>query len=469
MKKNFLLILLFACALVQLKAQNKKPNVLFIASDDLNIDMNVFDDPFVKTPNLDRLFKKSVRFDRAYCQYPLCAPSRASLMTGLRPDNTKVKDLFTFFRDSIPNVVTLPQLFMQHNYFTARVGKIYHYGVPSQIGTNGQDDSLSWNLRVNPIGIDRQQEDKITNYMPGVPLGGALSFWAAPGTDNDQTDGKIANEAVRILEDHKNKPFFLAVGFFRPHTPFVAPKKYFDLYPIDKIQLPNNKPNDWNNKPAIAKYSLTDNYGLTEQQQKEVIQAYYASISFMDAQVGKLLDELDELKLTDNTIIVFWSDHGYALGQHGQWQKQTLFEHTARVPLLIAAPGYAKQQITLSTAELIDLYPTLAELSGLKAPETLQGKSLVSILKNPELAIQRPAYTQLEKNLKQKAWYKNVDRDYIGKSVRFRQWRYTEWNEGKDGIELYNYDTDPDEFVNLANNPDYAQIAAYLKELLCKQ
>lgn len=450
-------------------AQKKKLNVLFIASDDLNVDMNVFDNPFIKTPNLDRLFKSGIRFDRAYSQYPLCAPSRASLMTGLRPDKTKVKDLFTFFRDSIPNVVTLPQLFMKNGYFTARVGKIYHYGVPRDIGTDGQDDTLSWNRRINPAGIDRQQEDKITNYMPQVPLGGALSFWAAPGTDDDQTDGKIANEAVKLLEEHKHEPFFLAVGFFRPHTPFVAPKKYFDLYPVDKIQLPQAYSKDWENKPQIARYTLTDNYGLNEQQQKEVTQAYYASISFMDAQVGKLLDKLDELKLADNTIIVFWSDHGFALGQHGQWQKQTLFEHTARVPLLFSVPGFPKQQITLSTAELIDIYPTLAELAKLKSPDHLQGKSLVRVLKNPDLAVQSPAYTQLEKNIKQKAWYRNVDRDYIGKSVRYRQWRYTEWNGGKDGVELYDYDNDPNEFVNLAGNTDYTPIIATLKEVLYKQ
>lgn len=450
-------------------AQQKKPNILFISADDLNVDMNVFDNSFVKTPNLDRLFKLGVRFDRAYSQYPLCAPSRASLMTGLRPDKTKVKDLFTFFRDSIPDVVTLPQLFMKNGYFTARVGKIFHYGVPKEIGTNGQDDSLSWNERVNPIGIDRQQEDKITNYMPKVPLGGALSFWAAPGTDDDQTDGKIANEAVKILEKNKSKPFFLAVGFFRPHTPFVAPKKYFDLYPVDNIQLPEERVDDWTNKPSIARYTLTDHYGLNKQQRKEVTQAYYASISFMDAQVGKLLDKLDELNLTNNTFVVFWSDHGYALGQHGQWQKQTLFEHTARVPLLIAAPGYSRQKSTTSTVELIDIYPTLAELAGLKAPASVQGKSLVSVLKKPEQTTYTPAYTQLEKNIKQKAWYRNIDREYIGKSVRYKEWRYTEWNEGKDGVELYNYETDPNEFVNLANNPDYATTIVTLKEILHRQ
>ncbi len=388
MKKISFLVTQFLvlCSVGSYGQHQEKKNILFISSDDLNVDMNVFDDPFVKTPNLDRLLKRAVRFDKAYSQCPLSGPSRASIMTGLRPDQTHVKDLFTFFRDSIPNVTTLPQLFMENGYFTARVGKIYHYGVPSEIGTNGQDDSLSWNLRVNPIGIDKLQEDKIINYQPGVPLGGALSFWAAPGTDDDQTDGKVANEAVKIIKAHKNNPFFMAVGFFRPHTPFVAPKKYFEMYPLEKIVLPETREDDWDNKPSIARYTLKDHYGLSVQQRKEVTQAYYASISFMDAQVGKLLDTIDELGLAENTIIVFWSDHGFALGQHNQWQKQTLFEHTVRVPLLISAPNSSQNKITQSPVELIDLYPTLAELANLTPPSNIQGKSLVPVLSNPEIS-----------------------------------------------------------------------------------
>lgn len=458
-------LLLFCYAGVYAQ-QHEKVNVLFIASDDLNADMNVFDDPFVKTPNLDRLFERAVRFDNAYSQCPLSGPSRASLMTGLRPDKTHVTDLFTYFRDSIPNVVTLPQMFMNNGYFTARVGKIYHYGVPSEIGTNGQDDAASWNMRINPVGIDHLQEEKITNYQPGVPLGGALSFWAAPGTDDDHTDGKVANEAVKIIKQHKDEPFFMAVGFFRPHTPFVAPKKYFDLYPLDRIELPETREDDWDNKPWVAKYTLKNDYGLTVEQRKEVTQAYYASITFMDAQVGKLLDTIDELGLADNTIIVFWSDHGFALGQHNQWQKQTLFEHTARVPLLISAPGFPENKITRSPVELIDLYPTLAELANLTPPSIIQGKSVVSVLKQPELCLDKPAYTMLKKDLRQKPWYPNIDREYDGRSVRYRQWRYTEWNGGEDGVELYNYDTDPQEFVNQAHNPDYAKIVAMMKGML---
>lgn len=451
-------------------AQEKKMNVLFISSDDLNMDMNAFDDPFVKTPNLDRLLKKSVRFDNAYCQSPLSGPSRASIMTGLRPDNTGVYDLFSNFREKQPNAVTLPQLFIQNGYYVARVGKIYHYGVPSEIGTNGMDDATSWKERINPIGIDKEQEKNITNYQPGVPLGGALSFWAAPGTDDDQTDGKVANEGVRLIREHKKEPFFIAVGFFRPHTPFVAPKKYFDMYPLDQIKLPEQRVDDWTNKPWIARYTINDNYGLNEKQMKEVTQGYYASISFVDAQVGKLLDAIEKEGLADNTIIVFWSDHGFALGQHNQWQKQTLFEHTAKAPLMISAPGsgFPKNKITTSAVELVDVYPTLAELAKLKAPK-LDGKSLVYVLKKPELSIDKPAYTMLKKDLKQKIWYPNIDKEYDGRSVRYRQWRYTEWNGGKDGAELYDYNNDPKEFTNLANDKNYAQIVEMMKNILSKE
>src|SRR5690606_37901498 len=364
-------------------------------------------------------------------------------------------------------VVTLPQLFKSSGYTTARVGKIYHYGVPRDIGTNGQDDSLSWDRRINPIGIDKLQEDKITNYTPQIPaLGGSLALWAAPGEDGDQTDGKVADEAVNLLDEYADRPFFLAVGFFRPHTPFVAPKKYFDLYPIDQIKLPEERDDDWDNKPTVARSSTVADYGLEIHQRKEITQAYYASISFMDAQVGKLLDKLDELKLSDNTIIVFWSDHGYALGQHGLWQKQTLFEHTARVPLLISVPGYPTAKRTLSSVELIDLYPTLADLAHLPAPNGLQGKSLVKVLQNPDLAIAAPAYTQIDKNARQRAWYGNLKKDYLGRSVRYKQWRYTEWNGGEDGIELYNYETDPNEFFNLATDAAYKEIVAELKVIL---
>jgi uncharacterized sulfatase len=443
----------------------KKYNILFIASDDLNNDMHCYGNPFVKTPNLDRLATRGVRFDRAYNQYPWCGPSRASMLTGLRPDVTKVTNLSTNFRDILPNVVTLPQLFKNNGYYSGRVGKIFHYGVPDDIGTNGQDDSLSWTERRNPVGRDKTEEHRVTNLTPNRPLGSSLSYWATDGTDEEQTDGMVATEAIDMMTKNKDNPFFLAVGFFRPHCAYVAPKKYFDMYPVNQVPLPEVRADDWNNKPESAKRNTQLHFGLNKDQRREVLQAYYASITFMDAQVGKLLNALEKLGLTENTIIVFWSDHGYNVGQHGQWMKQSLFEHSARTPLLISVPGITKGRPSGRTVELLDVYPTLAELCCLEAPENLQGKSLRPLLQKPNAGWTKPAYTQVDRTPNK--FQPNIKKG-IGRSVRTERWRYTEWNEGKDGVELYDYQTDPNEFKNLANNPKYVSVVKEMSSLLRK-
>ena len=445
----------------------KKYNVLFIASDDLNNDMHCYGNSLVKTPNLDRLVARGVRFDHAYNQYPLCAPSRASMLTGYRPDVTKVADLKTHFREALPNAVTLPQLFKNNGYFSGRVGKIYHYGVPSDIGTNGVDDSISWNDRHNPIGRDKTEEMLITNLTPKRGLGSSLSYLAAEGSDEEQTDGMIATEAIAMMKKNKGNPFFLAVGFFRPHCPYVAPKKYFDLYPVNEVPLPEESPDDWNNKPEAAKYTTPLNWGLDKEQRREVLRAYYASISFMDAQVGRLLDALDSFGLSKNTIIVFWSDHGYSVGQHGQWMKENLFESSARVPLMIAVPGITKGGPSRRLVELVDVYPTLAHLCELKAPADLQGKSLVPLLKKPDIEWNKPAYTQIDKR-KFPGKYLPEANLASGRSVRTERWRYTEWDEGEKGVELYDYEADPNEFNNLANDPKYSAKVKELSALLRK-
>ena len=436
----------------------KKYNILFIAADDLNNDMECYGFSLVKTPNLNRLVKRGTRFDRAYNQYPLCNPSRASLLTGYRPDVTGVYNLQKDFRETLPNAITLPQLFMKDGYYSARVGKIYHYGVPIDIGTNGKDDAASWNKRINPRGRDKDEENKLTNLTPNRGLGSTLSFLMADGTDEEQTDGMIAAEAIKIMEENKEQPFFLAVGFFRPHCPYVAPKKYFELYPLEKVSLPRQSPTDWNDKPEAAKFTTPLNWGLDESKLKEALRAYYASITFMDAQVGKLLDALDRLKLTDNTIIVFWSDHGYNVGQHGQWMKQSLFENSARVPLIISVPGITSGKTSGRTVELLDLYPTLAELCRLKPAADIQGKSLVPLLKKPGADWNRAAYTQVTRIMSNQM--------IMGRSVRTERWRYTEWAGGKHGIELYNHITDPDEFINLAKDPKYSAEIKRLSSLL---
>ena len=434
----------------------KKYNVLFIAADDLNNDIGAFGNTFVKTPNIDRLAKRGVRFDRAYTQFPLCSPSRSSLLTGQRPDVTKIYELQTHFRQTLPDIVTLPQLFKNNNYYSARVGKIFHYGVPAQIGTDGLDDPASWNFKINPKGRDKTEESQVKNLTPSRHLGSALAYLATEGTDEEHTDGLIANEAIKLLEEKKNEPFFLAVGFFRPHSPYVAPKKYFDQYPLDKIPLPKEIENDLDDVPEAALFTKPSHWGLTEPERREAQRAYYATISFMDAQVGKLLDALDRLKLADNTIIVFWSDHGYNVGQHGQWMKQSLFENSARVPLIISVPGGLKGKASGRTVELVDIYPTLAELTGLDPHQQLQGKSLTPLLKNPSAAWDKPAYTQ-------------VRRDKIfGRSVRTERYRYTEWDEGRAGVELYDHQTDPNEFKNLAKESGSSKTVSQLALLLKK-
>jgi uncharacterized sulfatase len=455
------LLALFLSAVALTAAE--KPNVLFIAVDDMNNDLGCYGHPLVKTPHLDCLAAQGMRFDRAYCQFPLCSPSRSSLMTGLRPDRTKVADLQYHFREGLPNVVTLSQLFKNNGYHAARVGKIYHYGNPGQIGTAGLDDPPSWDVALNPAGRDKlTDEPDIIQYTgPKMSFGASLSWLAAEGADSDHTDGKVADEAIKLLEQNKDRPFFLAVGFYKPHTPYVAPKKYFDLYPpADQIPLAEVKPGDRDDIPKLALNSQKGD-SLTDEQRRLLRRAYWACISFADAQIGRVLEALDRLKLRDNTIIVFWSDHGYHLGEHGLWQKQTCFEEAARVPLIIAAPQTkSRGGSSRATVELIDLYPTLADLAGLKAPEGLPGASLRPLLNDPATAWDRPAFTQTQRGKKNGAWV-------FGRSVRTDRWRYTEWADGNAGVELYDHDADPKEYTNLANDGRYiaerAKLAALLK------
>lgn len=439
------------------RAEDRRPNVLFIAADDLNCDLGCYGHERVKSPHIDRLAARGVVFDRAYTQFPLCSPSRSSLLTGERPDAIGIYDLKTHFRDTTPGLVTLPQLFRENGYFVARAGKIYHYGNPGTIGTDGLDDPASWDRVINPAGRDKAEEHLVTNFTPKRGLGSSLSVLAAEGADEEQTDGLVATAIVSLMEQHKDEPFFLAAGFYRPHCPYIAPKRYFDLYPLDAVAIPSVSQSDVADVPAPALGSTKPwpHFGVSEDEARQSKQAYHASISFVDAQVGRLLDALDRLGLAGNTLVVFWSDHGYSLGEHGLWKKTSLFEQVARAPLVMAGPGVTSGGVCRSPVEFIDVYPTIADACGLKAPDTLDGVSLRPLLSNPDAAWDRPAYTQQHRG------------KLRGYSVRTARWRYTEWGEsGADGVELYDHETDPDELTNLANDPASKATIAELKPLL---
>ena len=437
-------------------AKSTKRNVLFLICDDLNCDLGCYADPMVKSPNIDRLAARGVRFENAYCQYPLCGPSRASFMTGLYPDQTLIRRNAIYIREHVPNVQTMSQMFRRSGYFATRIGKIYHYNVPRHMGTSGHDDPYSWDYTINPRGRDKDEEDQIFSLVPGQ-FGGTLSWLAADGTDEQQTDGIAATEAARLLGDYarSGKPFYLAIGLFRPHTPYVAPKKYFEMYPLDKIVVPEIPEGYRDMLPIPARKSIMrkkDQIDLPDDLARKAIQAYYASITFADAQVGRVLDALRESGLADDTIVVFTSDHGYHMGEHGHWQKTTLFENAARVPLIIAGPGVeAAGQSTAAPAEMVDFYPTLAQLCGLTAPKYLSGVSLAPALKDPTAKPRPSAFTQ----------YAN------GYSIRTPRYRYTEWgDQGKEGAELYDHESDPEEMKNLTGRPEQADAVKRLSKQL---
>ncbi len=450
------LVVMLLAASVARAEETQQPNVLFLICDDLNCDLGCYGHPLVKTPNIDRLAPRGVRFHNAYCQYPLCGPSRASFMAGLYPDQTLVRRNAIHIREHVPNVQTMSQLFRRNGYFATRVGKIYHYNVPKHIGTGGHDDPYSWDHTINPRGRDKDDEDDIFSLTPGS-FGGTLSWLAADGTDEEQTDGIAAAEAVRLLDRYAqtNQRFYLAVGLYRPHTPYVAPKRYFAMYPRDEIQVPTVPPGYLETLPAPARTMMTrkkDQRNLSPELAKKAIQAYYASITFADAQLGHILDKLDETGLADNTIVLFTSDHGYHMGEHTHYQKMTLFENATRVPLIIAGPGVsARGKSTEALAEMVDFYPTLAELAGLSTPKHVAGVSLVPALDDVAARPRSSAFSQCNQ----------------GYSLRTARYRYTEWGEnGSDGNELYDHETDPAEMHNLADSADHAPTVAKLSKEL---
>jgi len=432
-----------AAAALGRAAGKQPPNILFVAVDDLNTDLGCYGHPTVLSPNIDRLARRGIRFHRAYCQYPVCNPSRTSLLSGRYPETAGVLDNRTPPHSTLKDVVFLPQFLRQNGYFTARIGKIYH---------DGMDGPADWDVQLDP-----RPDSKTGRTGEGRNLtGGKFAFFhwmAAEGTDEDQPDGLIAREAVRLLGEKRDKPFFLAVGFRKPHDPYVAPKRYFEPYPLEKIPAPEGPAADENDIPSAALPPVRHNLGL--QEGREFRRAYYACISFMDAQFGKVLAALEASPAAANTLIVFFGDNGLHLGEHGWWNKVTLFERSARIPLIIALPGARPPGAACrQPVELLSLYPTLAELAGLTPPSGLQSPSVVPLLRNPQAPWSRPAYSVVARG------------KFMGRSIQTARYRYTEWDEGRQGVELYDHDMDPQEYHNLAADPSYSEVSRELKQLL---
>ena len=464
-------------------AEVTRPNVLFIAVDDLKPLLGCYGDKTIKSPNIDRLAARGVTFERAYCNQAVCAPSRNALMTGVRPTTLGIYDLGTNFRLASSNAVTLSQYFMRHGYRAEALGKIFH------VGHGNREDAASWSVphfQAKSIAYAlpesranqslTREEALFSNNTDVAKLPRGAAYESAPVADQEYPDGKIADEAIRRLQSAKrksNEPFFLAVGFLKPHLPFCAPKKYWDLYDRAAFTVPSLRtppegapkfaPTSWG---ELRQYSDMPETGpLTDEQARTLIHGYHAAVSYMDAQLGKVLDELDRLNLATNTIIVLWGDHGWHLGDHGQWCKHSNYEQAARIPLIVAAPGVTKPgtRATNALVETVDLYPTLAELAGLPAPQVpqgLEGKSFVPALRDPVLAMKSHILHVYPRG------------ERLGRAVRTARHRLVEWKvpgstAASADLELYDYETDPLETKNLAASQP--EVVAQLRALLASQ
>lgn len=422
----------------------RRPNILFVIADDLNTDLGCYGHALIQSPHIDSLARRGVRFERAYAQYPVCNPSRTSFLSGRYPETTGILDNRTNPRINLKSALFLPEYLRSQGYFTASIGKIYHDGM------QGPND---WDVLLDP-----RPASNIGRTGTGRNLtGGKFPFFevrAAEGTDEDHADGLIAKEAVRIIGEKRDKPWFLAVGFRKPHDPYIAPKKYFEPYPLSKIPSPQGPANDGDDIPVAAYPS--PRHPVDEDGVREFRQAYAACISFTDAQLGKVLTALAKSADAANTIIVFFGDHGLHQGEHNWLNKVTLFDRSARVPLVIVPAGAAKLGgVCRQPVELLGLYPTLLDLVGLAHPPGLQGASLEPLLRDPEQRTNRPAYSVVTRAGKT-----------LGRSVHTDRFNYIEWDEGRAGIELYDHFLDPHEYHNSSGKPEYTAAQADLKRQL---
>jgi iduronate 2-sulfatase len=527
--RNFTVVCCFALILGILSpgsfagAAEKKTNVLFVAIDDLRPELGCYGHPLAKTPNIDRLASRGVRFDRAYCQEAICSPSRASLMTGMRPNSLGVTDNVTYFRDTKPDVVTLPQHFRNHGYETVYIGKIYHgrmidkeksWSRPARFGKPYQPRAMRGYQLPQSREIIRRNTEKMTAKYGELAKQGLIQgpvTECADVPDNAYQDGITADAAVLTLRELNEKPFFLAAGFLKPHLPFIAPKKYWDLYDPDEIELADN-PFKPKNAPSIGLHASFElrtrdgvpKYGpIDDRLARHLLHAYLACASYVDAQTGKILDELDRLGLRQNTIILLWGDHGWHLGEYGIWGKATNYEIATRVPLICSPPGGRdKPAATSALVELIDMYPTLCEMAGLPLPDHLEGHSFAPLIHDPDRPWKTAAFSQFpcpslrewaamplsegmretffgplirdvetqlakESPLYSRRLYENHVMGYTMRTDRYRLvlWVDERSRQGEPiAVELYDHQNDPDENVNLAGAPEHAQLIQNLTD-----
>jgi len=476
---------LLLATLATAPAATNRLNVLFLVSDDLRPELGCYGNPIVKTPNIDRLAARGLVFNRAYCQQAWCSPSRTSLLTGVRPDTARVWDLKTHFRDTIPDVVTLPQWFKNHGYVSQGLGKIYHGGL---------DDPASWSIalttkqdilagRPNGSRLPPSRPPQTTNAAPPAEdefkpsrattapaKSKGPAFRAQDEPPDKGGDGLLADRAILALQKLKRdgRPFFLAVGFDRPHLPFVAPKHYFDLYRPEDIPLAPN-PFLPSNAPPYALHTPYELWGyegvpqtnaLPDDYARQLKHAYYACVSYVDAQIGRILAALDRLELRDNTLVILWGDHGWKLGEHQRWCKNSNFEDDVRSPLIIAVPGQPNPGAkTDALVEFVDIYPSLAELCGLPLPAHLEGLSFKPLLENPRRPWKTAAFSQYPSGI--------TGGKLMGYAMRTDRYRFVRWVDRQDhskveALELYDHRTDPQENVNLATDPAMRELVEQL-------
>ncbi len=441
----------------------EKPNVLFIGIDDLNTAISAFDNPKVKTPNIEALARRGMAFTRAYCQFPLCSPSRTSAITGLRPETTGVLSNNILWRTKSPDAVSLPQHFSDNGYESILIGKMLH-GPDNEKGA-GWDRMVRQMEGIKLSGKKGRElqgilTDKIKAGKKPAPMDKYYQ-WGPSGLEGtDEMDGRFAVQAIKVLAEQRDKPFFLAVGFGKPHLPWTAPDRFFEMYPPESVDPPDVPPDEWKNLPEpIRKPPMSNlmNRPVTTELVRSLRRAYQSCCSYVDYNVGLVLDSLRENGLEQDTVVVLWSDHGSMVGSHGSWGKNSLWEESCRVPLIVAAPWIAENagKPCSRFVELVDMYPTLSDLCGLPEPEKVEGLSMAPLLRDPGRPWKKAAFSTVQAK----------DKSYIGRGLRTEKWRYSEYN-GPEHAELYDREADPGEANNLAGKKEYADVVAELSSLL---